>query len=252
MPTFDYICEVCGHEGREWRKDKPPRFCSRRCKGVGMSGQNPKRTKWVITPFMDAAIKKVYQQGTGNGEVRDLALRLKLPYWKVKKHAANQGYVAIQKREPDWSPKELKILEHSAHLHPSNIRKNLKKAGFIRSEAGIILKRRRLNILKNLHGQSATNLAQCFGVDTKVVTGWIQKGYLQAGHRGTVRTVAQGGDIYFIKDKQIRNFILNYPEFVDLRKVDKFWFINVLVPDWGPSGHSEADGTAGEVDEGAY
>jgi len=31
----------------------------------------------------------------------------------------------------------------------------------------------------------------------------------------------------------VRQFILKYPELVDLRKVDKFWFIDLVAGDWG-------------------
>jgi len=49
MPTFDYICEICGTQGRAYRPDTAPRFCSRTCmtKGVVIRG---KPTKHIITP----------------------------------------------------------------------------------------------------------------------------------------------------------------------------------------------------------
>lgn len=39
---------------------------------------------------------------------------------------------------------------------------------------------------------------------------------------------AQGGDIYFIRDKWVRDFILAYIAEIDIRKVDKYWFVDLL------------------------
>jgi hypothetical protein len=88
-----------------------------------------------------------------------------------------------------------------------------------------------MHLLSNLKGQSATSLAQCFGVDAKTITRWIGLGHLKAGKRGTARTAIQGGDMWFIKDKAIREFVLSCPELVDLHKVDKLWLFSLLVPD---------------------
>ena len=228
MPTFDFTCEVCGTEGREWRRDGPPRFCSRGCRNRGMAGQTTKRCKYVITPVMHMRIKEVYQTITGNGEIRDLADELGLPRWKITRYALNRGWIAKQKKEPDWTARELRILGGSAHLCPERIQKNLKMAGFSRSCAGILLKRKRMRFLSNLNGHSARSVAECFGVDATTVAGWIRKGWLKAGRRGTARTSRQGGDHWFIKDTWIRDFVVNYTAVIDFRKIDKYWVTDLL------------------------
>jgi len=228
MPMFDYICEVCGHDGRKWRREKPPRFCCRACRNRGMAGQTTKGTKYVITPEMHIKIKQIYQTMTGNGEVRDLAAEFGLPRCKITRYAIKQGWIARQKKEPDWSERELKILSNSAHLCPERIQKNLKIAGFSRSATGIVLKRKRMRFLSNLKGHSARNVAECFGVDETCISGWIKKGYMKAGRRGTKRTSRQGGDQWFIKDKWIRDFVVNYTAVIDFRKIDKYWITDLL------------------------
>jgi hypothetical protein len=35
--------------------------------------------------------------------------------------------------------------------------------------------------------------------------------------------------MWFIREKNIREFIVNNPGMIDLRKVDKFWFIDLLI-----------------------
>ena len=85
MPTYDYICETCGHSGRGWRTEEqgPPLFCSRDCQ---KRSKNPRRrrspNKWVITPDMHNTIRAAYQGDTGNGQIRDLAILLGLPRMK--------------------------------------------------------------------------------------------------------------------------------------------------------------------------
>jgi len=228
MPMFDYICEVCETEHRAWRREKPPRFCCRACRKRGMAGQTTKRTKYVITPEMHIKIKQIYQTLTGNGEVRDLASELGFPRWKITRYAIAQGWIARQKKEPDWNERELRILSRSAHLCPERIQKNLKIAGFSRSVIGIVLKRKRMQFLSNLDGHSARSVAEGFGVDDKCITGWINKGYLKARRRGTNRTSHQGGDHWFIKDKWVRDFVVNCTAVVDFRKIDKYWITDLL------------------------
>lgn len=259
MPVYEFTCEVCGALRRAWRKEGcPPRFCGRACKTVGLRGQPRRVARYVISPVMHAQIREVYQQMTGNGEVEELAAKLGLPRWKVTRYAISQGWIPRGSREPEWTGPELHILEASAHCHPEVIQRHLKKAGFSRCASGIVQKRKRLHLPKNLGGQSVTQLAGCFGVDQKVVQSWVFKGFLKAEKRGTHRQPQQGGDIYFIRDLWVRQFILEYPELVDLRKVDKFWFIDIVagradgIPTWGPAVHQESCGRKGEWEVGSY
>ena len=234
MPYYDFNCEVCNTPKRAWRTTDqgPPRFCSRKCHGIGLSksktGKSTKPPKYTIAEHQAAQIRKVYTSIPQKGAVRDLAKRLGLPRWKVSKFAVNEGLIGVQKKEPPWSEKELSILEQGAHLTAAVLQRRLASAGFRRTEVGIVLKRKRMRFLSNLKGQSATTLALCFGVNAKTVIRYIEKGYLQAKKRGTARVPQQGGDEWFIRDRQIKNFVCSYPEFVDFRKVDKLWAISLL------------------------
>lgn len=225
---FDYICETCGTEGRQWRRESPPRFCSRACKSIGMAGKSLKRIKHTITPEMHIRIEQTYKTMTGNGEVNALCSKLQLPRWKITRYAITQGWIAKQKKEPDWSERELRILSGSAHLSPERIQKNLRAAGFRRTTTGIVLKRKRMRFLQNLNGYSSRSVAECFGVDDHVVTRWIKLGFLRAKRRGTMRTPQQGGDIWYIKERWIRKFLIEYLPEIDFRKIDKYWVVDLL------------------------
>jgi hypothetical protein len=229
MPTFQYNCETCGAERRAWRPPgHPPKFCSRRCAARGSAGISRRPTRWSITPEIHEMIQKAYQTMSGNGQINQLAARLGYPRWKITRYAVKQGWVATQPKEPNWGGQEIDILERKAHLSPERIQIYLRRAEFNRSVTAIVLKRKRMRLPKNLAGMSACQLAECLGVDSHFVTRAIRDGRLRAIKRGTDRTSQQGGDIYFIKGKQIKEYIIGNIHEIDLRKVDKFWFVDVL------------------------
>jgi hypothetical protein len=149
-----------------------------------------KKRKWpIITPDMHQKIKRLYRNKTENsGEVKEFARRHGLPRWKITRYAQNNGWIPKQKKEPDWSENELKILRENAHKTPEFIARHLRKKGFKRSLVGISVKRKRMRYLQNLKGQSARSLALCLGEDDHFVTNAIRKGLLKAEKRGTKRT----------------------------------------------------------------
>lgn len=240
MSTIEFIREACGREKRRWVHDgDKPR--------IGVHG-SLKPEKWIVTPQMHDKIKTIYENIPGRGDIADLAKACGLPRWKISRYAVERGWTKKRFKEPDWTEKEIHILEQSAHMSLGTIQKRLKAAGFHRSQCGIQMKRRRQRCLQNLKGQSLRSVAECFGIDAKSALLWIKKGWLQAKRRGTARTATQGGDMWFIKEKDIKKFIIAYVEVVDFRKVDKFWLVDLLAggyfgtgPARGPDDNSITD-----------
>lgn len=191
-----------------------------------------KPRKWpVITPELHDAIKRLYQTKSGNGgEVKSFAQKKGLPRWKITRYAQEQGWSAKQKKEPNWSDKELHILRMSAHHCPEVALRKLKAAGYNRSLVGIVLKRKRMRYLQDFvgDGQSATSLAMCLGEDIHFVTSAIKAGQLKAIRRQQNRTQRQGGNAFLIRSNQARAWILENIHKIDLRKVDKYWFVDLL------------------------
>ncbi len=187
-----------------------------------------KPRRFPITQEIHDAIEKVYLRDTGNGQVRALAVRFAYPRWKITRYAIQMGWIAKQKKEPDWSDREIHILELNAHRSPETIQRKLKASGFIRSVTGIVLKRKRMRMLKNLDGMSATHVAECLGVDIHFITRAIKGGHLKAERRETNRTESQGGEIFYIRRKEIKAYILNWLNEIDIRKVDKWWLCDLL------------------------
>jgi len=209
MPTYEFTCEVCGKLGRSWREEGcPPRFCDKKCKMVGMAGRSTKPVKYPVTPEIAGLIKNVYQTSTGNGEVKALARRIGYPRSRITKYAILQGWQPKTRKQPSWSPAEIRILEKYAYLGPDRIRLYLKKRGFERSISGIVLKRKRMRLLRNIDGHSARQVAECFGVNEHLITNAIKTGRLKAERRETGRTELQGGDIWFIRERDVKQYII--------------------------------------------
>jgi hypothetical protein len=57
---------------------------------------------------------------------------------------------------------------------------------------------------------------------------FIEVGVLPAVRRGTKRTAAQGGDQWLIMHEAVRTFVCQFPEEIDLAKVEKFWFLELV------------------------
>ena len=190
-----------------------------------------KPRKWpTITPEMHVKIKSLYMNRVDcSGEIAEFADRYGLPRWKISRYAQDNGWLAKGKREPAWTDAELDVLKRNAHHSPIVIQKRLKAHGYTRSCTGIVLKRKRMRFLQNLPGQSATGLAMCLGEDNHFVLRAIRSGQLKAVKRELERTEQQGGNPWLIRDKDAREFIMDNLHMIDLRKVDKYWFVDLLV-----------------------
>ena len=106
----------------------------------------------------------------------------------------------------------------------------LQRAGHARTETAITVMGKRLSATReDPHHLTARGLATLMGVDSKTVGGWVARGLLKARRRCTDRTDAQGGDQHRIHLRDVRSFIADNAAVVDTRKVDKFWFIDLLV-----------------------
>ena len=226
MPWHVFQCETCGKWKRRYKAPGygKPRFCGREC----MTGKPLKPEQWPITPEIHARIEKIYKRDTGNGQVKALARSLGYPRWKITRYALKQGWTAKSKKEPPWSEDELEILQKHTYLGAERLQRKLKLAGFKRSFTGIVLKRKRMGFSKYAEGYSAHALASYLGVDHDFVTRAIKAGRLKAKRRGTRRVKAQGGDSFYVSEKAVRDYILTYLNEIDIRKVEKHWFVGVL------------------------
>jgi hypothetical protein len=196
---------------------------------ISPGGKAKRRHKHRFTPEIDGRIREIYLRlptTKMRPGVRKLAEQIGIPHWAVKKRARELG-LARTKEKP-WSEPELAILARYAWMSDERIRLKLKSVGYSRTATAIHLKLKRMHFKCDPEFYSGKGLADALGIDSHVVTRWIKADHLRAQLRGTSRTEQQGGDIYLIREKDVRRFILEYPTEIDLRKVDQLWFLDLI------------------------
>lgn len=152
------------------------------------------------------------------------------PRWYVKRKAREMGLVRCP-RMPDWSEEEVEYL----HKHFPNkgfiaIQNGLKRlnGGKLRSVTAIALKKKREHINKRSDGFTMRMVEELLGADHHKIEAWVNKGWLKDGRKGTNRTPAQGGDMHHFEAVNLRDLVINHYEEIDLRRVEKFYFIQLV------------------------
>lgn len=196
------------------------------------AGRRAPRQFYAASPQIDEAIRRVYQGDGHKGAVGSLARTLGRPRWWIRERALRLGLQPPRFKAPDWTADEIEIAADLAHRPLSAIQRALARAGYRRSEAAIAVQLKRIGAPTGRNADpdhyTGSQLARLFGVDPKTVTRWIARGWLVAGKRGTERTARQGGDEWWIHRRDVAAFIFANAAAIDLRKVDKFWFIDLL------------------------
>ncbi len=189
-----------------------------------------KRKRWISTPELDAQIRSGYAAATGRRAIVEMAERLDRPAWWISRRALDLGIVAPRFRDLPWSAEEIAKLQSLATLTPQVIARNMRAAGYNRSATACKVKMTRLQLDREDPDQwSANALAKLMGVDSHTVKRWIEREGLPASRAGTARVAAQGGDERRIKRAALRSWIRTHAQLVDLRKVDRFWFIELVL-----------------------
>jgi RNA polymerase primary sigma factor len=148
-----------------------------------------------------------------------------LPRWQIRKWAKDLGIARI--KEPPWSEEEVAYLRNS--MRRFGLKKVARALG--RSETSVKLKARRLGIRKLVTGDGYTMRAVCrgLGVDHHQVERWLANGWFWGERRESNRHGGQRGDIWYFETEAIRALVRNHSEEIDLRRVDRQWFIEVLL-----------------------
>jgi hypothetical protein len=147
-----------------------------------------------------------------------LCRTLGVPRHTLKHWAQVLGLARTTNRPKPWTDNEVSYLESQYHrTHVSTIARKLG-----RSTTAVAQKAKRLGIRKCGEGYTFHSLA--LGVDDHKVAAWIDRGLLPASRRKTDRE----RDVYFISEKAVREFIVQHPLEIDLRKADGLWLIDLL------------------------
>jgi hypothetical protein len=198
-----------------------------RARTLGLSApKNDGRAERIITTqFIDDAIRRYYVGTPKRGGLSKLAHQLHRPPAWVAARARRLGITREKFPSLPWSEPEIALLRQHAAKIPGNIEKILLRKGFRRTTGAIA---RMITLLhcdrSDDDHYTASGLAGLLGVQAKVVCGWIAKGWLKAQTRGTTRE----HDIYRIRHSNVRRFVIDNVGAVDLRRVDKYWFVDLI------------------------
>jgi DNA-directed RNA polymerase specialized sigma24 family protein len=188
------------------------------------------RRQWSSTEHVDDAIRRGYQK-PDRGTINRLAIDIQRPRTWIRDRAIKLG-IAVPRYKPlPWSPEEdLIVRELAGQRKPASIQRALRKDGFARTETAIVVRMKRLGesrVIESVDEYSGRQLADMMGVDGKTVSTWVSKGLLRAKEVGEPRSDGRA-TTWRIKRKDVRRFIIDHTAHVDLRKVEKFWFVDLL------------------------
>lgn len=201
----------------------------------GLADYKGNNGKVVVPAGFDAALRAFYREegdGKKRGECNAFADKWRLPRWWVTKRATKLGLVMPHRKEPPWTRAEEALLARVPLHDLDRCAKIFREHGFARSPTAIKVKTVRLDLRRRYNETfSATAVSRILGVDGKSVTREILQGDLVAVKRPTRRLPQQGGDPWSIERAALRAYIVDHLERIDLRKVDKFAFVDVLTND---------------------
>ena len=189
------------------------------------------RQRWATSEAIDAVIRRAYLAAPTRKGIGACAAAVGRPRWWVSRRATQLGLVVPREKETPWSEVELDVLRGREGDHPNSIKKALKVRGFSRTETAIVVKLKRLGLstaVDDPHCHNARDLGLLMGVDGKTVARWIEKGWLKARMVGEASATRAEGNHWSIHRRDVRRFIIENAGAVDLRRVDKVWFIELL------------------------
>jgi hypothetical protein len=188
-------------------------------------GYKRQTERWMTTPHIDAAIRRYYSGTPRKGGLSKLAHQMGRPASWVSTRARQLGCAPPRFRELPWSDRELQLLRDNGAKIPVTIARILHKHGFRRTSGAVSNKLVQLHCDRSDDDHySATSLAGLFGVAQPVVTGWIKRGWIKAKTKGTTRE----HDIFRIHRNAVRRFVIENAGAIDLRRVEKHWFIDMM------------------------
>ena len=122
-----------------------------------------------------------------------------------------------------WTQQELYILQEHSHFHAQTIARKLSQRGFKRTPREI-----ETRLLDHDVRPAYEQLATCFGVSPRVIERWARDAGLPAKALGPIQD-----DKWHVNESSLKKWILDHVCLIDLSRVDKFWFVDILAPKHG-------------------
>jgi hypothetical protein len=198
--------------------------------GVHAIAHGAARRKIAMTPALEETIRERWPGLTAKGAVTAFAEELGMPKHTLLRHATRFGLTHQQRKEPPWSDAENALMTKVPLHSPEKAAQIFREHGFNRTATAIVVRAKRLNLSRRYKETlSATAVAKILGLDNKTVTVWCIQGLLKASKRPTRRLPQQGGDPWSIERADLRQFVIDQLASIDIRKVDKVEFVDLLV-----------------------
>ena len=218
---------ICGEPLEERQQEAQPSHpaqYSSECRDKGIRRSKP---KYVWGTEYDAYLSTHYFGGLNRRfQVLNQMIRLTgLPRWYIKRQAARLGLTLHMDRRP-WTASEMNLLDKLVgRVSSGTIAKRLH-----RPESSVVNKLKRMGTSRRVrNGYTMRELELCLGEDHHKISQWIKNGWLQDRLQGTRRHDGNGNDIHRIREKDILTFIRNYPQEINLGKVDQTWFLDLVL-----------------------
>ncbi|MDH2313084.1 hypothetical protein [Methylobacterium brachiatum] len=197
--------------------------------GLSAPEQPAERVRHDYGSEMDARIREAWPRLKGRGAVNRLAVQLDVPRWWLSKRALTLGLSAPHRKEPMWTGAEDALMRKVPLHDPERAARIFREHGFSRTATAIVVRAKRLEISRRTHETlSARGAARILGIDDKTATALCISGDLKAGRRGSKRLTQQGGDAWAIEPSDLRRYVLDHIERIDIRKVEKVAFVALL------------------------
>lgn len=190
----------------------------------------PRRPPVKLTPELERQIREKWPGMSGRGAVQALADELGIPRARLSDFIEKLGLTMPHKKEPPWSAAEIELMRRVPLHSPQTASRIFAEHGFQRTATSIVVKAKRLSLSRRYRETlSATQAAAILGVDAKNFALECAGGQVKAEKRETRRLPQQGGHPWSIRREDLRQYVIDNIGRIDIRKVDRFAFVDLLV-----------------------
>ena len=173
--------------------------------------------KWMLD---ERGRRMIIERYDGSSKcIASLQRSLKVPRYVIRQWARELKLTKTKDAGySHWAPDEIAYLEQ--HINSKSIEDIAKHLG--RSKGAVQIKISTLGIGVS-DGYSLSDISDGFGCSRTTVDKWVKDGKLKGTRRVFDPTT------WNFTEAQIRDFIRSHPEEIDLRRVDKLWFLDVCL-----------------------
>lgn len=196
---------------------------------VGRKLEGPKKRTRIVKPS-DQVIIEGWALLKGRGAVQRFADELGVERFWLSDRAATLGLSTPHRKEPPWTEAETALMARVPLHNPDRCARIFREHGFHRTPTAIMIRAKRLSLSRRKRDTfSATMAAELLGMDAKTIGQWCVAGDIAAVKRDDRRLPQQGGSRWEIAPAELRRYILENLDRIDLRKVEKFAFVALIV-----------------------